>query len=313
MRAYLLLAALGASGFLKAADRTIEAGARVNQIAFMSTRDTLAAFCDDGRVRLWNAATGQLLRTMDFDGESRGLTFSPDGHTLATIGQGDVVRTWTLKGPERLPATFVARLRSAQFSRDAALLAAGTGDQKVRLWDVRSGEERLALPGGIGGTSAIAFSPDGRLLVAADDDTNIRVWTTRDGELVRLIEELQLTTFSLAFSPDGRYLASGGADGVLRIWDTHTWKPVRSFSNQPESIMKLAFSPDGRLLATGGFDDTLSTNPVSVVIQDAASGKVVRAVKSPHRVTGLAFSADGKQFAVLSGNSKIAIWEVPQI
>ena len=73
------------------------------------------------------------------------------------------------------------------------------------------------MPGGIGGTSALAISPDGSILAAGSYDTNVRAWTTRNGELLRLIEDLPVAMFAMAFTKDG-----------------HSWPPrapiVRSIS-----------------------------------------------------------------------------------
>ena len=293
-------------------DRIIDAVAAVGKIAFLSPQGNLAAYCADGKVRFWNVKTGQLLRTVPLAEKARGVVFSGREDLIAVAARGGSVSMWSPKGARSLGATPVAGVRSSpfQFSADATRLATGHSDRTVRLWDVASAKEQLVLRGGIGGTAAIALSPDGGTIVASDDDTNIRVWSTRNGELIRLIDELQLTTFSLAFSPDGKYLASGGADAVLYIWDTATWKIVRRISNQPEMIRSLVFSPDGRLIATGGFNDKSSAEPVSILLNDVATGKVVRRMASPHLVLGAAFSPDGSLLATFTKGSTISLWQV---
>jgi WD40 repeat protein len=66
---------------------------------------------------------------------------------------------------------------SVAFSPDGSLLAAGSLDNTVQLWDVASGEPvGRPLIGHTGGVNAVAFSPDGRLLASASDDTTIRIW-----------------------------------------------------------------------------------------------------------------------------------------
>jgi WD40 repeat protein len=179
----------------------------------------------------------------------------------------------------------------------------------MRIWDASG--EKLALPAGVGGISALAFSPDGRTLVAAGFDTDIRAWSIRDGELLRLMDELPLATFAMAFSPDGKYLATGGADRIVYLWDTNTWKISRKLSGQPELINALAFSPDGRILLTGGFSEFAMQNPVKALLWDIQSGKPFRSMPIAHTVRSAAFSAEGDRVAIAGIDKTISIWMVP--
>jgi WD40 repeat protein len=117
--------------------------------------------------------------------------------------------------------------------------------------------------------------------------------------------------FALAFSPDGKYLASGGVDRTLYLWDAKKWKLVRKMPGQAEMISSLAISPDSRLIVTGGFNDISSQMPVSILIRDMASGKILRSIHSANRVRSTAFSPDGKVVASTNLDAAIALWRVP--
>ena len=144
----------------------------------------LASGSLDRTVRLWDAATGQLVRTLA-------------GHTH-----------W---------------VRSVALAPDGQLLASGSDDTTIRLWDVATGQLVRTLEGHTAGVKSVAFSPDGRLLASGGWDTTVRLWDATTGQLVRTLKGHTDSVFSVAFSPDGRLLASGSLDNTVRLWGIAPW------------------------------------------------------------------------------------------
>src|SRR5262249_26646976 len=117
------------------------------------------------------------------------------------------------------------------FSPDGTLLAAGSVDTKVRVWDVRSGALKHTLEG----------------------HTN---WVASN---------------TLAFAPDGKTLASGGLDGLVILWDPATGAERAKLDNHSLQLLALAFAPDGKILATSsdtGGSVTLWEVPAGRVAQN---------------------------------------------
>jgi WD40 repeat protein len=307
-----------AAGSVLAQDRTISSDAEVRAVAFGRDGKVLTGLCGDGKLRLWDVRSGAMRKALAWSKDESTAAFPQEGDVFATTGAGGIITLRDLEKwqeQRRITGPSGRTVRSVTFSADRKLVAGSnrvegnSRDEVMRLWD-GEGKERFAVPGGIGGTSAMAISPDGSVLAAGSYDTDIRIWTTRNGELLRRVQDLPVSMFAMAFTPDGRYLAAAGADRTVYFWDAKTWKLDRKLTGQEEMISAMAFSPDGRLLATGGFNDITSQHPVSILLWDVTSGKIVATKPAPHRVGSVAFSPDGKLLASTSGEKTVRLWEV---
>jgi WD40 repeat protein/class 3 adenylate cyclase len=141
---------------------------------------TSAGITPDGKARLWNASTGQLIREYQSAiGEMSSVDFSPDGKYIITDGGGSI----------------------------------------VRLWDTQTGEELRQFIGHTGGIYTAIFSPDGSYIVTASPDGSARLWDVQTGQEIRRFTGHTAGVEVVAFSPDGKYLLTGSDDGTAMLWD----------------------------------------------------------------------------------------------
>jgi len=199
------------------------------------------------------------------------------------------------------------------FSPDGSLLAvaettrasdqwSGVFEGGVLLIDLPSGEEISTLTGHAvvsmaRRVSTIAISPDGRLLASGGGDLAVILWdlSTRSKVRTLLGGDVPVSTDvrDVTFSPDGSTLAVVDSIGFPSLWNTATGQPVpgfEPFGGESNLVVEVAFSPDGRLMAGAGGQG-------SVLMMDAASGRIVEELGSGARVVSVAFAPSGEAIA----------------
>ena len=117
-------------------------------------------------------------------------------------------------------------IRTFAFSPDRKILASGSADMTIRLWDALTGNKILTLPTYTNEVFAVAFSPDGKILAGGgvyDSQLGrsdlIRLWEVPSGRILTTFAGHTSTVRVLRFSPDGKTLASSGDDGTILLWD----------------------------------------------------------------------------------------------
>jgi WD40 repeat protein len=257
---------------------------RVLCVACSRDGKTVATGGTDKKVRVFETASGKLLRTIEVRGQVRGLDFSPDGKRLASaVGpdrystwmgpiQGDAAQVWNpATGDIQLTLSGVTGgAKAIAFAPDGKTLATAGNDGTVRIFDAAGGKERLTLKVGKGAVETVAFSPDGELIAATGQDELVSLWRTMTGEKVWEVKGPRGWGLALAFSPDGRVLGSTAAQETIygpggvrqpsfpvRLWEVATGKERARFAGHQGTAHALAFQTDGTALITGGADGTV--------------------------------------------------------
>jgi WD40 repeat protein len=278
----------------------------VYPVAYSPDGRWIASGAWDGKVRLWDAATGESCATLPHPGFVRSLAYGPDGTWLVSASDGDeLLRVW---------GTATGRLRKTIPVAGAHTLAVAVspdgGRVALRALDVRSNEGRLYVHDVESGKRvysaegrALAYSPDGRWLAAlAGDHQTVLLLDARTYETAARFGGHARYVNSAAFSPDSRRLASCSADRTVRLWEVETgaWRVLRGHTDE---VYTAAFHPKGTRLATAGRDR-------AVWLWDVERGEeVARLPGHADYVWSLAFSPDGKTLVSGSGDRTVRLWD----
>jgi WD40 repeat protein len=287
---------------------------------------TSVAFSPDGRfawssthaVKLWERASGRLIRTFYDPAGMSPLALSPDGRRLATggwrrgnlqlwdVSSGALLRVFADDFASELALlkdAYLTPIAAIAFSPDGTRLLAGRRNL-LNLWDVGSGQllfEEMVW----GELNAVAFSPDGaHFLVASRTGLELRDAAT--GESVRALSANSAgsgnweAAATIAFAPDGaRALSVQGS--ALSIWDIAKGEIVHTDRDDDYTFISAAvFTPDGRSVLSAS-RNRRKPEGRALKLWDVASGRLVGSLESRlGAVASLALSPDGA--TVLAGN-----------
>jgi WD40 repeat protein len=230
-------------------------------VAYSPDGKTVLTGSRDRTIRLWDAATGKLERTLRLAHRVRSAAFSPDGRAILTeSGNTDrsEARIWDVaKGSVFGPSLKVdGVVWQAAFRPDGKACVISSGENTVRLWDMTGRRSVILSPRHQNRVGALAFSPDGTKLLTGSTDKTARLWDGRTGKPLGEPLSHPGAVWGVSFSADGSTIFTGDRSGSARLWDVATGTLIGPPMRHQGVVWAVACHPRKHLVLTGSADRT---------------------------------------------------------
>ncbi|XP_037093242.1 lissencephaly-1 homolog [Pollicipes pollicipes] len=214
----------------------------VSSVTFLPAGDFIVSSSRDKVIKMWEVATGYCVRTFAGHREwVRMVRVHPDGQLMASCSNDQTVRVWLintkeckveLRDHEHVVECVAWAPQSAwpQISEGAAgdekksphhgpLLASGSRDKTIKIWDVGSGQCLFTLIGHDNWVRGLVFHPGGQFLLSASDDKTVRVWSLKARRCHRTLEAHQHFCTSLDMHASAPFVVTGSVDQTVKVWE----------------------------------------------------------------------------------------------
>ncbi|MDF5716402.1 MAG: serine/threonine protein kinase [Rhizonema sp. NSF051] len=220
----------------------------------------LASGSWDKTIKIWNVNTGTEICTLTgHQLQVSAVAFSPQGELLASASLDRTIRLWNISIDTSLPPVNVSKQLSESFqpillekelknrpqytllgtlsghawavltvafSPDGKILATGSEDNTIKLWQVNTGKIIDTLPGHSWSVVALAFSTDGEMLLSGSWDKTVKLWRVHTKKEIVTLSGHVDSVSAVAISPDAQLIASGSRDKTIKLW-----QPVKQQEN----------------------------------------------------------------------------------
>jgi WD40 repeat protein len=273
----------------------------------------------DGKVRVYSAATGKTVMTLDAgDADATSVAFSPDGSLIAAGYSSGMTRVWEVSTRVQLMqlAGNAGRVHAVRFSPDGSKVVTASDDGTVRVWYARprelqakfAGSYANGVPNRLLGAQYISRDRIVALDDAGDDAGNLNVFTPGGTRLAR-INSAGTRVHKFAVDNAGTQIVTADSDGTVRVWHAgdadYTRMTPSSPAVQVTGVRGVAMSADGShftLLTSGNYHQ--------VQVRSAQTGQLMKTLHAANPLTpAVAFSPDGRQIVAGDYVGQVEKWD----
>ena len=194
-------------------------------------------------------------------------------------------------------------VRSLSISLDNQILASGSFDNTIKIWNLNTGE-LIDTYHDKSRVQVVSLAPSRQILFSGHDDKTIKIWNLSLGVVENTLIGHSDWIRCLAISLDGKIIASGSRDKTIKIWNLETCETLYTLTGHRGTVLAIAISPDGKTLASGSADN-------SIKLWNIQTGKLIHNFdKHSGLVCSVAITADGKNLVSGSCDNTINRWNL---
>jgi hypothetical protein len=235
-------------------------GVSTKTLAYSSDGSELMAGRSNGKVEIWNAATGSKLDDLKSSSSKVFAVayYPPELDRYAASAGSDGVEIWNLrrKTVQGRPKLHAGAVRTVAYSSEKTGFFVSGGEDGQLVFYLPSNRQK-SVHAHRGGVFAATFSPDNSTIVTGGADGLVKIWDAKSQTEQRSFQGHSRYVLSVALSKSAAYIASGGADRSVRIWSRQTGKPLQVLEGHEKDIECVSFLGTDNLVASVSEDKTL--------------------------------------------------------
>lgn len=223
----------------------------VNDIVLCCNGRNLISVSNDTTIKVWNAHQGFCLSTLKSHKDyAKCLAYAKDREVVASAGFDRMIYLWDIQALTMLTATKNTvttkpldgaknSIYSLAINQSATLVASGSTEKVIRLWDPRSRQKLLKLRGHTDNVRSLIFSKDGNSLLSASSDGTIRLWSIPQQRCISIIRVHDEGVWTLQTNEAFSLVYSGGKDGKIFITDLKNTSNTALICEETASILNI--------------------------------------------------------------------------
>lgn len=291
--------------------------------------------CNNKEVTLYNASTGDSLRTIspNIAGEINQARFTSNGKQVVLACDNNAViildvitgvKKQELTGflnqrdkggltydPNSYWDSYIAKYvrykNDLLLSRDNKSLLKGKFGSKIKRWDIATGKTEMEYVGHAKAALCYQYSRDGKKLLTGGGDGTIMLWNAEKGDTILSIKSYDVPIFDIHFNNDETQILSSSWDGTLKIHEVATGKRMHLFKLDEGSAYQTQYSRNNLYVFTA----TLSEGLDRLQMREIDTKKIVRTFEGhTETISSLQLSQDGKRLLTASWDGSIRLWDI---
>ncbi len=209
---------------------------------------------------------------------------------------------WRLATPQEL-GQHLGAVGTVAFSPNGKMLATGSRDQTIKLWNLETGDLIETVTGDGSPIWSLDFSPSSLELAAGSYYWRILEWNLETGEAYIPLQH-NGAVWSVKISPDERLVASGSSDQTVKVWDRLTGNVLYNFNDHEDIVYAVDWTPNGRTLVSSSKDKTIKVIDLETgTIQYSLTGH-------SDQVRAVIISPDGRTLVSGSYDDTVKVWNL---